>query len=196
VSEYLYWLHTTEMERISGALRARDATRVLEVWQDFFEPGHFWVDDKLWAELDSSLGRCSIRGRVAAERLPVFLGSHIPADEPSLPTVTSLRLRTLAGHGIGVAVVDREGEGEAQQRAPTGVRDAFFYLMRPRGGRNYLWRLFRSRDDAEHYLARHAGYGPEAAAWAAALADEPFRALLESPGPEGLATAGGRATLG
>lgn len=181
MTEHLYWVQTAEMERLSGALRARDATRHIEVWPDFFEPEHYWLGARLRAELDPSLGAFVIRGRVAGERIPVFVRPHIPADEPSLPAPTSLRLRTLAGHGAGVAVVDRDGDGEARVHVPAGVRDAFFYLMRPRGGHNYLWRLFRSRDDAEHYLRRHAGYGPEAAAWAAALGDEPFRALLESP---------------
>lgn len=181
MTEYLDWVQATDLERLLGELRARDASRHIEVWPDFFEPGHYWLDARLRAELDSSLGAFAIRGAVAGERVPVFLRPHIPADEPSLPTTTSLRLRTLAGHGAGVAVVDREGDGEAQVHVPAGVRDAFFYLMRPRGGRNYLWRLFRSRDDAEHYLQRHAGYGPDAAAWAATLGDDPFRALLESP---------------
>jgi hypothetical protein len=179
--EYLYWLQSAEMERLSRALRARDPDRFLEVWPDFFDPAHYWLDGALRAELDPSLGAFSVRARVAGDRVPVFLRPHIPADEPALPTATSLRLRTLAGHGVGVAVVDREGEGEAQRHVPAGVRDAFFYLMRPRGGRNYLWRLFRSRDDAEHYLRHHAGYGPEVSAWAAALGDDPFRALLASP---------------
>lgn len=181
MTEYLYWVQATDLGRLCGELRARDATRHIEVWQDFFEPGHCWIDDALRAEFDPSRDRFSISGRVAAHRLPIFLRSHIPAAEPSLPTPTSLRLRTLAGHGAGVAVVDREGDGEAQVHVPAGLRDAFFYLMRPRGGRNYLWRLFRSRDDADHFLRRHPGYGPEAGAWAATLAEDPFRALLESP---------------
>lgn len=80
------------------------------------------------------------------------------------------RGRVVAAHGIAVAWSGTTSQvGGRPLPEPTSPEDPFFTLMKMGGSANHAWRLFRTRDEAVEFMARHFPGNAEARAWADAL---------------------------
>lgn len=144
------------------------------VWNDLFEPDHFWIPEETRASLERVGPPVRPILSLDGGALPIFFGPDGP-DDPTLPPADSLRARTLAGHGIGVAWVPLT----PQAAEPLTLEDAFFYLRKMGGPKNHLWRLFRSREDARYHVERERPAGPQAEKWPTLLPAETFEAFIQ-----------------
>jgi hypothetical protein len=115
---------------------------------------------------------------VDAERVPIYYGPRLE-DVDSLPLEDSLLSRVLSAHGIAVAWITIDALGQRTQYEPQSPRDAIFYLRRPAGSSAHVWRLFRTRLEAQTYMAEFHGRDAEAAAWARAIPAASFEELIE-----------------
>ncbi|HYB72929.1 MAG TPA: hypothetical protein VED18_06125 [Candidatus Sulfotelmatobacter sp.] len=169
--------------RRERAARELPKGMLVETWRDVFLPDLFWMGEETKAALDAG-GAASLPAvaRVDEEAVPIWRGTV--EDAESLPPPRSIRTRTLAGHGIAVAWVQSLKAGARLPHEPTGPEDAFFYLMRMGGSPNHLWRLFRSRADAQHHFTRALPADAAAAVWAETLPHEDYGALLRSFNPD------------
>lgn len=101
--------------------------------------------------------------------VPVYYGPRL-CDVDSLPTLESLQSRALSARGIAVAWITIDRFGERTQYQPQSPADPVFYLRRPGGSAAHVWRLVRSRREAEVWVGEHFGEEPGAREWAAGLA--------------------------
>jgi hypothetical protein len=163
-------------------LRERLKGRYVEIWPDVFEEGMFWVADDARAALEAVTIPFEVVHRVPAEQVRVFHAPQIRPDPDSLPEEDSVRARTLAGHGIG-AVLFFVGDGtQMPPEEPSDPRDALFYLSRP-GARYYcLWRLFRSKEDAERHVVQKFPGDERATRWVTSIPVLAYAELLENTG--------------
>ncbi|MBI2883991.1 MAG: hypothetical protein HYY11_08815 [Candidatus Methylomirabilis oxyfera] len=158
--------------------------RYVEIWSDVFEPGIFWVADDARQALEEAGIAFTTLTQVQSDRIPVYYAPHLRPDHESLPGEDSVRARVLAGHGIG-AVLFFIGDGtQMPPEEPIGLKDALFYLSKPGAGYYYLWRLFRSKEDAEHYVARTFKDDEDATRWAASIPVTAYAELLQQGAKE------------
>jgi hypothetical protein len=158
--------------------RALPKGTVAEVWLDVFLPGTFWISEATKRLLDTTGTPLTPSAVVEGTRIPIFLPDE-PRDAGSLPREESLRVRVLAGHGIGVTWYGTTSHaGGRPLPEPTSPEDAFFYLMQMGSSANHVWRLFRTRDEAVEFMARYFPGEPKASAWAAALPVARYSELL------------------
>ena len=157
--------------------------RYFEIWPDVFEGGLYWVGGETKALLDDLKVPHDIRYAVDDERVPIFYGGRPPGTPDVLPGAESVRTRTLAWRGIGVALVE-EGSGRPSLE-PSGPEDAYFFLSRPRAGRYFIWRLFRSKEDARAFIRKHHFADADLEGWLAASPVERFADLVLPPGTTG-----------
>jgi hypothetical protein len=149
--------------------RALPRGTVVEAWLDVFDPGVFWLSEATKRLLDGSGPPLAASAVVEGGRVSIFFPDE-PRDAGSLPSGDSLRVRVLAGHGIAATWYGSTGGGGARPLPePTSPEDAFFYLMKMGGSANHAWRLFRTREEAVEFMARHFPDDTKALAWAAAL---------------------------
>ena len=142
---------------------------VVEAWADVFERGTFWVSDAGKRLLDGT-GPSLVSSAVVESQLIAIFYPQEPRDEASLPSEDSLRARVVAAHGIAVMWYGMTTQMSGRPLPePTSPEDPFFYLMRMGGRTNHAWRLFRTRDEAAEFMARHFPASAEATAWAHAL---------------------------
>ena len=151
-----------------------------EIWPDVFEGGLYWVSGAAKALLDEVKVPHEVRWTVDEERVPIFYGGPPPGTHDLLPGAESVRARALAGRGIGVALVE-EGSGRPSLE-PSGPEDAYFFLSRPRAGRYFIWRLFRSKEDARAFIRKHHFADADLEGWLAASPVERFADLPRPPG--------------
>jgi len=158
--------------------RALPRGTVVEAWLDSFEPGTVWVSEATKRLLDGVGPPLRPSLTVESAYIPIFFPDE-PRDAASLPSEDSLRVRVVAGHGIAVTWYGTTSQvGGRPLPEPTSPEDAFFYLMKMGGSANHAWRLFRSRDEAVEFMARHFPDDAEARAWAEALPVARYPELL------------------
>lgn len=175
---WCFCLRTREAPAILRAVRSKAPGGVVELWPDVFEAGLYWLAPETRGLLDA----CGIAGqyvyKVDEGAVPLYGVDRFTGDPAELPAPRSVRTRTLAGHGIGVEFVQALREGEVPAAEPSAPTDAVFFLRRPGGQRNFLWRLFRSRGDAASQAAQRRERDPAFAVWVEGLPVEEFSALL------------------
>lgn len=158
--------------------------RYVEIWSDVFEDGVFWVADEAKTALEEVKIRFTILSRIPADMMKVYYARHLQPDPVSLPNEESVKARVLAGHGIG-AVLFFIGDGKQMPpEEPTDPRDALFYLSKPGAKHYYLWRLFRSKEDAEGYVVQKFKDDEEAKAWVTSIPVLCYNELLEKAGED------------
>ena len=156
--------------------------RYVEIWSDVFEEGVFWVADEARIALEEVKIPFKVTGQIPSDRVTVYYARHLQPDPQSLPNEDSVKARVLAGHGIG-AVLFFIGDGQTMPpEEPTDPKDALFYLSKPGAKYYYLWRLFRSREDAEGYVVQKFKDDEEAKAWVASIPVLCYKELLEKAG--------------
>ena len=157
--------------------------RYFEIWPDVFEEGLYWVGGEAKALLDELKVPHEIRYAVDDEQVPIFYGGPPLGTPDVFPGAESVRARTLAGRGIGVALVE-EGSGRPSLE-PSGPEDAYFFLSRPRAGRYFIWRLFRSKEDARAFIRKHQVADADLDGWLTASPVERFADLARPTGTSG-----------
>jgi len=175
---WFFCLHTRQAPAILRQVRAKAPAGVVELWPDVFETGLYWLAPETRGLLDACGVEVRYLYKVDGAAIPLFGLERYPGDPADLPAPGSVRTRTLAGHGIGAELVQALREGDTPAADPTAPTDAVFFLRRPGGQGNFLWRLFRSRADAAHQAAQRRGVDPGFAAWVERLAVEDFSGLL------------------
>ncbi|MGD0266378.1 MAG: hypothetical protein ABSD47_15685 [Candidatus Methylomirabilota bacterium] len=151
---------------------------VVEAWLDVFEAGTVWVSHATKRLLDGAGPPLAPSAAVESARIPIFFPEE-PRDAASLPSEDSLRVRVVAAHGIAVAWYGTTGQaGGRPLPEPTSPEDPFFTLMKMGGSANHAWRLFRTRDEAVEFMARHFPGDAKARAWADALPTARYSDLL------------------
>lgn len=161
--------------------------RYVEVWTDVFEEGVFWVTDEAKAALEEAKIPFTLLNQIPADHVKVFYASHLGPDPASLPNEDSVRARVLAGHGIG-AILFFIGDGQQMPpEEPTSPKDALFYLSKPGAKCYYLWRLFRSKEDAEHYVVQKFKGDEGATSWVTSIPVLAYGELLQNNNIEGQA---------
>ena len=170
--------------RIDDGRAVRERQRALprgtlaEAWLDVFQPGVIWVSDTTKRLLDAAGPSLTSSAVVEGSRIPIFLPEE-PGDAVSLPAEDSLRVRVVAGHGIAVAWYGTTSQVSGRPLPePTSAEDAFFYLMKMGGAANHAWRLFRTRDEAAEFMARHFPDDVKAKAWVKTLPVTRYSELL------------------
>jgi hypothetical protein len=156
--------------------------RYVEIWTDVFEAGSFWVADEARNALEEVKIPFKVTGRIPADRVKLYFARHLQPDPESLPNEDSVKARVLAGHGIA-AVLFFIGDGRTMPpEEPTDPKDALFYLSKPGARYYYLWRLFRSKEDAEGYVVQKFKDDEAAKAWVVSIPVVAYAALLEGAG--------------
>ncbi len=171
--------HGVGLGELWRQLRERLKGRYVEIWSDVFEEGIFWVADEARAALEEVKIPFEIVRQIPAQRVRVYHAAHLHTDPESLPKEDSVRARVLAGHGIA-AVLFFIGDGKTMPpEEPTHPRDALFYLSKPGAKYYYLWRLFRSKEDAERHVAQRFKEDEGAREWVASLPVLSYGELME-----------------
>ena len=171
------------LDELRHALRRVLKERYVEIWSDVFDPGVFWVADDARQALEEVGIAFTTLAYVQSNRIPVYYPLHLHPDTESLPSEDSVRARVLAGHGIG-AVLFFIGDGKQMPpEEPVGLKDPLFYLSKPGAGYYYLWKLFRSKEEAEQYGAERLKDEAEAQRWAVSIPVMAYDELLQ-PGKE------------
>jgi len=152
--------------------------QVVEAWPDLYASGEFWLGETSKALLDAA-GATPLapRVRVDARSVPIYYGPRL-ADVESLPLEESLQSRVLSAHGVAVAWITLDEGGERTRYEPRSPQDPIFYLRRPGGTAAHVWRLFKSRGEAEAYTAEAYGHGSDALAWARAIPAARYEDLI------------------
>ncbi len=78
--------------------------------------------------------------------------------------------------GVSVALVEEGGSRPSVE--PSAPEDAYFFLSRPRAGRYFIWRLFRSKADATEFLRKHKLADAHLERWIATATVETFEDLV------------------
>lgn len=160
-------------------IRERLKGRYVEIWADVFEEGIFWVGDEAKAVLEEVKVAFRVLNRIPAGRITIFHAARLAPDPESLPNEQSVRARTLAGHGLG-AVLVFVGDGQQMPpEEPSSPKDALFSLSKPGANQYYLWRLFRSKEDAEHYVSQKLKDDEGAKGWVASIPVAAYGELLQ-----------------
>jgi len=158
--------------------RALPTGTAVEAWLDVFQPGVFWVSVATKRLLDEAGPPLTPSAAVDSGSISIFYPGD-PQDAASLPSEESLRVRVVAGHGIAVTWYGTTSQvGGRPLPEPTSPEDAFFYLMKMGGSANHAWRLFRTRDEAVEFMARHFPDDATAKAWAESLPVSRYFELL------------------
>lgn len=153
--------------------------RYVEIWSDVFEQGIFWVAEDARTALEQVKAPFKVLSQVPADSIKIYYARRLQPDVASLPIEDSVKARVLAGHGIA-AVLFFIGDGKTMPpEEPTDPKDALFYLSKPGASSYYLWRLFRSKEDAESYAAQRLKDEEAAKAWAASIPILAYAELLE-----------------
>jgi hypothetical protein len=152
--------------------------RLVEVWQDLYVPGDFWIGETSKGLLDGAETPLPARLTVEERYVPIYYGPRI-CDDASLPREESLRSRVLSAHGIGVAWITLDQLGQRAAYESAAPTDPIFFLRAPGGAAAHVWRLFQSRSEAEAYMAEYYGKDPEAREWAQALPADSHKELLK-----------------
>jgi hypothetical protein len=150
---------------------------LVEAWPDLTEPGVAWVGDEAKRLLDSAGPPIPARLSVSEDLIGIYYGPRL-RDVGSLPREESLRARVLSAHGVAVAWVTIDERGERAAPEIEATSDPTFYLRRPRGDAAHLWRLFRTRREAEAFVEMHFADDAEAGRWARDLPVEDFPSLM------------------
>jgi len=159
--------------------------RYVEIWSDVFEEGIFWVADEAKRALEEVKIPFKVPSQIQADMVKVYYAPHLQPDPSSLPNEDSVRARVLAGHGIG-AVLFFIGDGKQMPpEEPTHPKDALFYLSKPGAKYYYLWRLFRSKEDAEGYVVQKFKDDEAAKNWVASIPVLSYKELMERTGGDG-----------
>jgi len=157
-----------------------------QVWGDVLEqskvgllhlPKFFWVDEATKRVLNGLGDPLESLFAVDGERIPIF-SLKPPADMEDYPSETSVRVRVIAGHGIGVAWLQCDPGGTPLLHEPSSPRDAFFLLKRVGSNVTHLWRLFRSREDARWFLNTYFPEDPQVSTWPDLLPADDFEDFL------------------
>lgn len=156
--------------------------QMVEVWRDLYTPGEFWMGETSKERLDSAGGAplaptLSLDGRW----VPIYYGPRL-CDLDALPLEESLQARVLSAHGVAAAWITLDRLGERTTYEPQSPADPVFFLRRPAGTAAHVWRLYRSRREAQVYMGEHYGTDPEASAWAQALDAESYAELVARHG--------------
>jgi hypothetical protein len=151
--------------------------RLLEAWPDLYAAGDYWVGESAVEALHAVGPPLPARLSVDAAAVSVYYGPRL-ADVDSLPTEESLAGRVLSAHGIAVAWITIDQFGERTRYEPDGPADPVFYLRRPAGSTAQVWRLFRTRREAQVYMSEYFGRDSEGGDWAAALPVATFEEFL------------------
>lgn len=175
---WFFCLRTRQAPAILRRVRSKAPGGVVELWPDVFETGLYWLAPETRILLDACGVEVPYVYKVDEAAIPIFGLERCPGNPAELPAPASVRTRTLAGHGIGVEFVQALREGDTPAAEPTAPTDAVFFLRRPGGVVNFLWRLFRSRGDAAHQAAQRQGRDPGFSAWVEQLSVEEFSGLL------------------
>lgn len=153
--------------------------RYVEIWSDVFDPGIFWVAEEARQALEEVGIAFAVLAEIPSDRIRVYHARHLHPDPESLPTEESIRARVLAGHGIGAVLVFIGDGTQVPPEEPAGLTDALFYLSKPGAGYYYLWRLFRSKEEAEQYVARMLRDDEDAKRWTASIPVTAYGDLLQ-----------------
>ncbi len=172
----LFGITLDDLASARRRILGRSPGRYFEIWPDVFERGLYWVDAQTKALLDEGQVPHGVRFSVAEDRVPIFYGVTPPANPDGLPAPESVQTRTLAGRGIGVALVEEGGARPSIE--PAGPEDAYFFLTRPGANRYFIWRLFRSKEDARTYLRKHKVADEALEAWLVASEIAQFADLV------------------
>lgn len=175
----LYGIRLQDFPAARRQIQGRWPGRYFEIWPDVFDGKLFWVGEAAKALLDDVKAPHTVQFTVEDERVPIFSGARSTEAADVLPEAGSVRARTLAGRGIGVALLE-EGSGRPSVE-PSGPEDAYFFLGRPGAGRYFVWRLFRSKDDAREFVRKHRVSDAELEAWLATAAVDRFADLVAPP---------------
>ncbi|HXZ43830.1 MAG TPA: hypothetical protein VEH53_03310 [archaeon] len=151
---------------------------VVEAWLDVFHPGVLWVSELTKQLLDGSGPPLMASAFVDGDRISLFVPDEV-TESAALPAEDSLRVRIAAGHGIAAIWYGTTSQvGGRPLPEPASPEDAFFYLMKMGGSANHAWRLFRTRDEAAEFMARHFPNDAKAKTWADALPVARYSDLL------------------
>lgn len=172
----LFGITLQDLKAARRQIQERWPGRYVEIWPDVFNEKLFWVGGGAKALLDELKVPHAIQVAVEDERVPIFYGDRSPGAPQVLPDAESVRTRTLAGRGIGVALVE-EGSSRPSLE-PSGPEDAYFFLSRPRAGRYFIWRLFRSKEDAREFVRKHKLADADLEGWIATATVEKFEDLV------------------
>jgi len=172
----LFGITLDDLASARRRILGRSPGRYFEIWPDVFERGLYWVGAQTKALLGEGQVPHVVRFSVEEDRVPIFYGVTPPANPDVLPAPESVRTRTLAGRGIGVALVEEGGARPSIE--PAGPEDAYFYLTRPGANRYFIWRLFRSKEDARTYLRKHRVADGALEAWLVASEISQFADLV------------------
>lgn len=158
--------------------------RYVEIWSDVFEPGIFWVADEARQALEEVGITFTVLAQIPNERIAVYYARHLQPDLESMPGENSVKARVLAGHGIGAVLFFIGDRRQMPPEEPTDPKDTVFYLSKPGAGYYYLWRLFRSKEDAEYYVAQKLKDDEDAKRWAASIPVMAYAELLQKSSME------------
>lgn len=172
------------LDEVRHTLRQALKARQIEIWSDVFDPGILWVADEARQALEELGIAFTVLAQIPSDSVPVYYAPHLHPDPESLPGEDSVKARVLAGHGIGAVLVFIGDGKQAPPEEPTGLKDALFYLSKPGAGYYYLWRLFRSKEDAEHYAAHALKDDGDAQRWAASIPVMAYAELLQKSSME------------
>jgi hypothetical protein len=177
-----------EIARRRGAL---PPGTLIEVWPDLIQSGVSWVGDEAKQLLDSVGSPIPPKLSVDGDWIRIYYGPRL-RDVGSLPREESLRARVLSAHGLAVAWVTIDEQGERATHEAEATTDPVFYLRRPRGDAAHLWRLFRAKPDVVAFMEAHFADDPEARQWAMDLPVDDFQSLIDraSTGERGAGSPG------
>ncbi|MBI4635679.1 MAG: hypothetical protein HY727_04960 [Candidatus Rokubacteria bacterium] len=165
-------------EEIARRRRLVPAGSLVEVWQDLYAGGDFWLGDESKALLDAAGTPLKPQLSLDGAWVPIYYGPRI-TDLDSVPPAESLQARALSAHGLAVAWITLDQFGERTHYEPESPANPVFFLRRPRSATAHVWRLFRTRREAIVYMREYYGKDPEAREWARTLPAETYAELLE-----------------
>ena len=154
------------------------AGRLVEAWPDLHRKGEFWMGEGTKTLLDATGEPLQAKLELMPAAVPVYYGPRL-CDVESLPAEESLQTRALSARGIAVAWITMDRFGERTQYEPKSPADPVFYLRRPGGKAAHVWRLFRSRAEAQVYMAEYFGNDPEGQQWAEGFAAATWDEMIE-----------------
>lgn len=154
------------------------AGSLVEIWQDLYTAGDYWIGSDGKALLDATDTPLKPKLSLDGAFVPIYYGPRL-CDLESLPPEESLRARVLSARGIAVAWITVNQFGERTVYEPQSPVDPIFFLRRPRGATAHIWRLFRTKQEAIAYMHEYYGKDPEAREWAQGLPVENFEELLK-----------------
>ena len=170
--------HAADLSERRKALPPRS---YVEIWQDLFLPGAYWISEETKTLLEAGREPLTLLWSLSGEHLPIYYGPRL-RDLESIPGEDSVRLRVLSAHGIACAWVTYDREGRRWRYDPTGPHDPIFYLRHPGSNEAHLWQLFRTRSEVERFAAEALSEDPDAEAWARQVEVEDYEELLRRRG--------------